>query len=98
MDFVILLSFKDGLTEQERDEALVRRAQWSFPEGITVLAEYWTTADEMAVVVVARADEFQPLWSVVATWQDKFDITVLPAVSAEEGLRIGPEVLTQRLR
>ena len=25
-------------------------------------------------------------------WNDVFDVTVIPAISAEEGLRIGPEV------
>lgn len=98
MDFVMLLAFKEGLSEKERDEALIRRAQWSYPDGLTVLAEYWTANDDVAVVVVARATEFQPIWSLTATWNDKFDVTVMPAVSAEEGLRVGPEVLTQRLR
>ena len=28
-------------------------------------------------------------------WNDVFDVTVVPAVSAEEGLRIGPEVFAR---
>ena len=31
-------------------------------------------------------------------WNDVFDLSVSPALSAEEGLRVGPEVFVRLLR
>jgi hypothetical protein len=33
---------------------------------------------------------------VAFTWGDTFDITVIPAISAEDGLKIGPDVMSRR--
>jgi hypothetical protein len=38
------------------------------------------------------ADSFDKVLELLFEWNDVFDIDIHPAVSAEEGLRIGPEV------
>ena len=95
MQYVVLLDWRDDATSEERDGALVRRAAWSYPDGLNVIAESWTAGASPVVVVIAEADEFAPLMELNMTWSDVFEVTTLPAVSAEEGLKIGPEVMAR---
>ena len=95
MQYVILLDWRDDATSEERDGALVRRTSWSYPAGLNVIAESWTAGASPAVVVIADADDFAPLMELNMTWSDVFEVTTLPAVSAEEGLKIGPEVMAR---
>ena len=97
MDYVARLAFRPSVNGAERDAALLRRAAWEYPAGIRMLAEYWPMADDLQVVAIFSADEIGAVWELVAEWEDVFDIDVSPAVSAEEGLRIGEDVFS-RLR
>jgi hypothetical protein len=92
MEFVALLRFRPSVPAAERDAALMRRAGWQFPDGLKVIAEYWPLSGEYQVVTVFSAETVAPIMEVEFEWDDVFDMTVTPAVSAEEGLRIGPEV------
>jgi hypothetical protein len=92
MDYVGHLTFRQAVTAADRDAALMRRAAWEYPAGIRVIAEYWPMADDIQVITIFSADEIAPIWELVSEWDDVFDIDISPAVSAEEGLRIGPEV------
>lgn len=92
MDYVALLKFRDSVTGQERDAALMRRAAWQYPAGIRVIAEYWPAASDTQVVSIFSADDFASVMELTSEWNDVFDINVHPAVSANEGLQIGPEV------
>ncbi len=92
MEYVALLRFRQSLSAAERDAALMRRASWQYPDGVKVMTEYWPLSAEYQVVTVFAADSFAPIMEIVFEWNDVFDISVFPAVSAEEGLRVGPEV------
>jgi hypothetical protein len=92
MDYVARLTFRASVSGAERDAALLRRAGWEFPAGIRVIAEYWPLAADLQVVAVFSSDDIAAVWELVAEWDDVFDIDVSPAVSAEDGLRIGPDV------
>ncbi len=96
MDYVMLLRWKQGLSRDQRDGALLHRAGWNYPAGVQVVAEYWPAAEDPAVVSIFRTEDFAALMEIEFTWGDIFDITTLPAVSAEEGLKIGPEVMGRR--
>jgi hypothetical protein len=85
-----------GLTRDERDEALINRANWKYPAGAEVVAECWTAASDPALVVILETDDDAALMEIGLTWGRAFDITPLPAVSAEEGLKIGPDVMGRR--
>ena len=93
MEFVALLRFRPSVPAAERDAALMRRAGWQVPDGLKVIAEYWPLSGEYQVVTVFSAETIAPIMEVEFEWDDVFDMTVTPAVSAEEGLRIGPEVI-----
>lgn len=41
---------------------------------------------------IFSADDDAAVWEMVANWTDVFSIDVHPAVSADEGLKIGPDV------
>ena len=92
MDYVALLSFRSSVTGVERDAALVRRAGWEYPKGIRVTAEYWPMSSDVQVVSIFSTDDVAAIMEFEFEWNDVFDIDVSPAVSAEDGLRIGPDV------
>jgi hypothetical protein len=92
MEYVGLLRFRPQLSAEERDRALMRRGAWSYPEGIRPIAEYWPVAEQVQAVTIFASDTFAPVMELQLEWDDVFEISIFPAVSAEEGLRIGPEV------
>ena len=93
MDYVAILKFRSSVPAAERDGALMRRAAWQYPKGIRVIAEYWPIASAVQVVSIFSADTFEPVLELELEWSDVFDIDVHPAVTADEGLRIGSEVI-----
>jgi hypothetical protein len=92
VDFVALLSFRPSVPAADRDGALMRRATWNYPAGIRLIAEYWPAAASVQVVSIFSADNFEAVLELELEWNDVFDIAIHPAVSADEGLRMGPEV------
>ena len=92
MEFVALLRFRPAVPAAVRDAALQRRAGWQYPDGVKVIAEYWPMSGDYQVVTVFSADSIAPIMEIEFEWDDVFDMTVTPAISADEGLRIGPEV------
>jgi Domain of unknown function (DUF3303) len=95
MDYVAFLSLRDSVPAADRDAALVRRVGWQYPAGIRPIAEYWPESKDIQVVSIFSADDYAPIMEVVLEWSDVFDISVHPAVSADEGLRIGAEVFAR---
>jgi hypothetical protein len=93
MDYVALLKFRSSVSGAERDAALMRRASWEYPKGIRVMAEYWPVSSAFQVVSIFSADSFEPVMEVELEWSDVFDIDIYPAVGADEGLRIGADVV-----
>ena len=63
-----------------------------------LIAEYWPTSTDITVVSIFSATEFAPVMEFVLEWSDAFDINVHPAVSAEEGLKIGAAALGKLAR
>ena len=100
MDYVALLTFRPTVDGASRDAALMRRAAYVYPDAITVVAEYWPISATPNVVSIMRTDDVAAMMQLYFEWSDVFDITVLPAVSADDGLKIGPEVFgkLQRLQ
>ena len=92
MEYVAFSRSRQSVAAADRDAALMRRASWQYPDGVKVTSEYWPLSGEYRVVSVFAADSVVPIMEIVFEWNDVFDIPVFPAVSAEEGLRVGPEV------
>jgi hypothetical protein len=100
MDYVARLTFRSSVSGAERDAALMRRTAWTYPSGVNVIAEYWPMAADLQVVAIFSSDDVAAIWALEAEWSDVFDIDISPAVSADDGLRIGPDVFgrLQRLQ
>lgn len=98
MDYVALLRFRSSVTGAERDAALARRAAWQYPAGARLIAEYWPMSGDVQVVSIFSTDDITAVMEFQFEWGDVFDIDVSPAVSSDEGLRVGPEVFGRLTR
>ncbi|HEX5190411.1 MAG TPA: DUF3303 family protein [Streptosporangiaceae bacterium] len=98
MDFVALLSFRPSVQAAERDAALARRAAWKYPPGVQVIGEYWPASASVQVISIFSTDSFEALLELELEWNDVFEIAIYPAVEAEEGLRMGPDVFARLSR
>jgi hypothetical protein len=98
MDYVALLTFRPSVSAADRDGALLRRAGWSYPAGITVIAEYWPMTDSPQVVSIFSCDDAAAIMELELEWNDVFDIAISPALSADDGLKVGPDVFGRLTR
>ena len=95
MDYVVLLKWRESASPAERDAALVRRAGWQYPSGLKVIAEYWPLSSACQVVSIVSADDLGAILEMVFEWDDVFHVDISPAVSAEEGLKLGAEAMSR---
>jgi len=89
MLFATLCKVRAG-TAKER---MARRLEWQFPEGVRVVAEYWLQTNDPQVVLIIEADSVAPIIAATAAWDDVFYMTVVPAITAEEGLQLAKQML-----
>jgi hypothetical protein len=67
---------------------IARRLEWTTPEGSKILGEYWLQTPDPNVVVVSEADHISQILAMTQGWDDVFDISIYPAVSAQEGMEL----------
>jgi hypothetical protein len=91
MRYAIVMRAKPNLTFAS---GVPRRMKWNYPDGLKVEAEYWLSTQDPAVFVVAETDQIGPLIAVSADWDDLFDITITPCLTADEGLAMGAQMGT----
>jgi hypothetical protein len=84
MLFVTLCSDRAGTTH----DRTVRRLKWTHPEGYKVIGEYWLQTPNPRVIIVSEAEDIEPILSATSDWDDLFDMTIVPAVTAEQGMHI----------
>ena len=93
MLFTAFLKVREGSTNNQR---IVRRAQYSFPEGASPVTEYWLQTTDPSlphVVATFEADGVEPILSLLADWDDHFHITVVPTITAEDGLKLAEQMM-----
>ncbi len=93
MLFTALLKVREGSTTNER---IIRRAQYSYPEGSRPVTEYWLQTTDPSlpnVVATYEADSVEPILALLADWDDHFHITVVPAITAEDGLKVVEQMM-----
>ena len=77
----------DSSTINERS---ILRAQYSLPEDLSPVTEYWFHTTDPTLPHVAatfEADSPEPIFALLADWDAHFHITVVPTTTAEEGLK-----------
>jgi hypothetical protein len=84
MLFVALLKAKSGSTKDK----INRNKQWTPPEGIRMLGDYWLMTNDPEGITVFEADDPAPIATSYAEWSDLYDITVVPAVTMEVGMKL----------
>lgn len=89
MLFVALLKVRSGTTK----ERIPRRVDWQPPEGLQMVAEYWLQTPDPSVICIMEANGIAPIMAASADWDDFFDITVIPAVTAEDGLELAKQMM-----
>ncbi len=92
MLFVCIGKFKAASTTKQR---VARRVSWKYPAGMRGLAEYWLETSEPTLpglIVIAEADDAAPMMSAIADWDDQMDLTVVPAMTAEQGLEFAKKL------
>ena len=87
MLFVALCKAKATSTAKER---IARRVNWT-PGGQAV-AEYWLQTNDPAVITITETDDVGSIMRAMVEWDDVFDITVFPAIAAEQGLQVASEM------
>jgi hypothetical protein len=65
--------------------------EYVYPEQIKVIGEYWLPTTDPAVVVVTEGDDVQLIFEALRPWYEYFDIQVVPAMTAEQGLQFAKE-------
>jgi hypothetical protein len=91
MLFVITGKTKGGSTGKER---IARRVDWQYPAGMRLVAEYWLMNTEAALMAVVEADDAASVLRAIVDWDDVFDLTVVPAMTAEQGLALARQMQT----
>ena len=93
MLFVVLLRAKPEATFQEGG---ARRLQWEYPEGMKVLGEYWLETGSPRVVSIVEAESMGPFGAIRMQWADLFEIDVFPAVTAEQGMEMLRQAMSEQ--
>jgi hypothetical protein len=84
MLFVVLGNVRAGTTQ----ERVGRRLKWSYPHGARLIAEYWLQTPAPNLITIVEADDIAPIMAGTSAWDDVYSFTVVPAVTAEQGLEI----------
>jgi hypothetical protein len=90
MLFVALYSPKPGT---KPTESLSRRMEWKPPEGIKVVGEYWLQNPNPHIIVAFEVDNYATIMAMNMHWNDLYDITVVPAITGEEGLKLAKKMM-----
>ena len=93
MLFVALLKIKPQATFQEGG---ARRLQWSPPEGMNVVAEYWLETGSPRVIAIVDAESMAPFGQLRMEWGDLFEIDVYPAITAEQGMEMLKQAMSEQ--
>ena len=90
MLFVIIGKPKPSSTSKQR---IARRVGWNYPTGVRVLGEYWLmSTNPAALILISESDDASSILSAIAEWDDVLDLTVVPAVTAEQGLELAKQM------
>ena len=89
MLFVGLAKPRAG-TSRERTE---KRIDYSYPDGMHVLEEYWLQGEDPEVILVFEADTIEPMMRVISEWDDYFEMRCFPAVDAKTGIEMAKHMM-----
>ncbi len=62
-------------------------------EGIHAVAEYWLQTSDPNVIAIFETDSITQIMQAETAWDDVFDISVFPAITAEEGMELAKKMM-----
>jgi len=89
MLYVALMKIFEG----KNNAALAKRLQWQSPEGVNVVAEYWLETPDPLVIAIFETESKAAMMQFTTAWNEYFAITIVPAITAEEGLELGKKMM-----
>ena len=92
MLFVTLLKPRAGAPGTPK-ERIARRAQWQYPAGSRLVAEYWLLNNDPQIISIVEADSIAPVMAALVEWGDVLEGTTVPAVTLEEGLQLAKQMM-----
>lgn len=90
---MLFISFMKAKPNSGVMERTKRRLDWTYPEGIHVIGEYWLATRDPEVVLVSEAEDALTVIDAINKWDDMFDVTVIPAITADVGMARAREEL-----
>ncbi len=72
-------------------EIVPRRLDYRLPEGMEAVAEYWVEPD--TVVLVFETDSNAAITALTSAWDDVFEMTIAPAMTAQDGIALAKEMM-----
>jgi hypothetical protein len=95
-----LFHWKEGLSHDKLMECLAKRLDYTMPEKMHMFHEVWPAtsgSDLPGVVSIFEVPDYAPLMEVELFWSEYFDIKFLPVISAEDGIKLGKDIMTQMM-
>ncbi|MGO4525158.1 DUF3303 domain-containing protein [Microvirga sp. 2MCAF35] len=89
MLFVVIGKPKAASRGKER---ITRRMSWGYPMAMRMIAEYWPMPTEIAVFAIEEFDNVASLMAAIVDWDDVVDLTVMPAMTAKQGLELARQM------
>ena len=89
MLLVTQLEVKGTSTPAER---IARRAEWQYPAGVKVIAEYWLQTDGYSVLSIIETEDNADIFAITSQWGDVFNVKVSPAITVEQGLQLAQKM------
>ncbi|GBE21876.1 MAG TPA: DUF3303 domain-containing protein [Actinobacteria bacterium] len=87
-------TWRTDLSDEAIRGALARRATWQYPDGVNVIGEWWRPGvADPAIVSVFETDSYAPILEMSLVWGDVLRIHCTPAVTVEDGLVMGAQIL-----
>jgi hypothetical protein len=81
MRFVIIGKAKAASTTKTR---IFRWVNWNCPADLRVIEEYWLPNNDPTLIAILETQDVGAVVRAVADWEDVFDLTVSPAMTAEQ--------------
>ena len=90
--------WREGLTHEKMMECIGKRTEYTYPEGIKPIAEYWPAGvghDYPAVVSIFEATDFAPFLAMEMLWSEYFEMKWFPVVDADDGVKFVAQAMKE---
>jgi hypothetical protein len=84
MNYVALLRLHSSTIEADRKMAMERRAKTRYPDGVSILVEWWPIGGKFDVVSIISSPLVIPVMELVVEWSHNFEVNIWPAIRVDD--------------